>query len=136
METFTIDQLRADVVRNFEDQIDSKTIIRLQTTRHSSGDIQYDVLIDFMIAALIGNMNKFTLNQLCDDVVAHTDLSHAEILNGYLKKKQPFWKDQWSNWMLMQMIGRSEYNFLLANPDTVVEFIPVTQDRQIVLRIS
>ncbi len=55
METFTIDQLRADVVRNFEDQIDSKTTIRLQTTRHSSGDIQYDVLIDFMIAALIGD---------------------------------------------------------------------------------
>lgn len=64
MKTFTIDQLRADVVSNFADQIDSKTSLKLQTTRHGSGKThgisyysifsQYDALINFQIAALIG----------------------------------------------------------------------------------
>ncbi len=76
-------------------------------------------------------MNKFNLNQLRNDVIDHTDLFHTAIING-----TPFWRDQWTDWILIQLIGRSEFNLLLANPVAVVEFIPVNQDTQIVLRLS
>ena len=71
-------------------------------------------------------MNKLTLSQLRDDVEAHTDLFQVT----------PFWRSQWTDWILIQLIGRSEFDFLLANPFAVVEFIPVTQDTQLILRLS
>lgn len=76
-------------------------------------------------------MNKLTLSQLRDDVEAHTDLFHTAIIDG-----SPFWRSQWTDWILIQLIGRSEFDFLLANPFAVVEFIPVTQDTQLILRLS
>jgi len=77
-------------------------------------------------------MNKFTLSQLRADVEAHTDFFDDAVIDGLSVKIPGLTAD----WFLIQLIGRSEFNLLLANPVALVEFIPVNQDTQIVLRLS
>ena len=52
-------------------------------------------------------MNKLNLSQLREDVEAHTDLFHTAIIDG-----SPFWRSQWTDWILIQLIGRSEFDLL------------------------
>jgi hypothetical protein len=60
-------------------------------------------------------MDKFTLNQLRADVLDHIDLP-ISILNG-----SSFWRDQWIDWILIQMIGK-DYFDLLLQPGSMICF--------------
>ena len=61
--------------------------------------------------------NKFNLNQLRNDVIDHTDLFHTAIIDG-----TPFWRDQWTDWILIQLIGSDHYDLMLRNPLTTIRF--------------
>ncbi len=61
--------------------------------------------------------NKFNLNQLRNDVIDHTDLFHTAIIDG-----TPFWRDQWTDWILIQLIGSDYYDVMNRNPLTTIRF--------------
>jgi hypothetical protein len=62
-------------------------------------------------------MNKFNLDQLRNDVIDHTDLFHTAIIDG-----TPFWRDQWTDWILIQLIGSDYYDVMHRNPLTTIRF--------------
>ncbi len=62
-------------------------------------------------------MNRFNLNQLRNDVIDHTDLFHTAIIDG-----TPFWRDQWTDWILIQLIGSDHYDLMLRHPNMVIVF--------------
>ena len=61
-------------------------------------------------------MNKFTLNQLRNDVIDHVDLP-TSLLNG-----SPFWSTSWIDWILTQLIGVESYDLMLRTPGSTIKF--------------
>ncbi len=64
------------------------------------------------------NMNKFNLNQLRNDVIDHTDLFDNAIIDG-----TPFWRDQWTDWILIQLIGIDAYELMSARHSTYKYYV-------------
>ena len=75
-------------------------------------------------------MKKFTIDQLRADVAHHFPKFHVE----HYRTADQF--DNLINFMVAALIGHHEYEFLTVYPFAVVEFIPVTQDTQLILRLS
>ena len=75
-------------------------------------------------------MNKLSIDQLRADVARHFPRLHPE---HYLTSDQ---FDNLINFMIAALIGNAEYEFLNEHRFAVVEFIPVTQDTQLILRLS
>ena len=75
-------------------------------------------------------MKKFTIDQLRADVAHHFPRFHVE----HYRTADQF--DNLINFMVAALIGHHEYEFLTVYRFAVVEFIPVTQDTQLILRLS
>jgi len=75
-------------------------------------------------------MNKFTIDQLRADVAHYFPRFHVE----HYRTAEQF--DNLINFMVAALIGYHEYEFLTVYRFAVVEFLPVNQDTQIVLRLS
>ena len=78
-------------------------------------------------------MNKFTITELRADV----DNYIREIMCGtfyYFETQAAM--DETINFLIAALIGNTEYEFLNEYRFAVVEFIPVTQDTQLILRLS
>ncbi len=75
-------------------------------------------------------MNKFSIDQLRADVAHHFPRFHVE----YCLTADQF--DNLINFMIAALIGNAEYEFLNEHRLAVVEFIPVNQDTQLILRLS
>jgi len=73
---------------------------------------------------------KFTIDQLRADVAHHFPRFHVE----HYRTADQF--DNLINFMIAALIGYHEYEFLTVYRFAVVEFLPVNQDTQIVLRLS
>ena len=75
-------------------------------------------------------MNKFSIDQLRADVAHYFPRFHVE----HYRTAEQF--DNLINFMVAALIGYHEYEFLTVYRFAVVEFLPVNQDTQIVLRLS
>ena len=73
---------------------------------------------------------KFTIDQLRADAAHHFPRFHVE----HYRTADQF--DNLINFMIAALIGYHEYEFLTVYRFAVVEFLPVNQDTQIVLRLS
>ena len=74
-------------------------------------------------------MNKFSIDQLRADVAHHFPRFHVE----HYRTADQF--DNLINFMVASLIGHHEYEFLTVYRFAVVEFIPVNQDTQLILRL-
>ena len=78
-------------------------------------------------------MNKFPIDQLRADV----DNYIREIMCGtFYHFETQADLDETINFLIASLIGNAEYEFLNAHRFAVVEFIPVNQDTQLILRLS
>ena len=75
-------------------------------------------------------MKKLSIDQLRADVAHYFPRSHVE----HYRTADQF--DNLINFMIAALIGNAEYEFLNEHRFAVVEFIPVTQDTQLILRLS
>ena len=75
-------------------------------------------------------MNKFSIDQLRADVAHYFPRFHVE----HYRTAEQF--DNLINFMVAALIGYHEYEFLTVYRFAVVEFIPVNQDTQLILRLS
>ena len=74
-------------------------------------------------------MNKFSIDQLRADTAEHfTDYQVYSMTSDQF--------DNLINFMIASLIGSAEYEFLNEHRFAVVEFIPVTEDTQLILRLS